>query len=115
MASMPHNFVIPRAVKPLTREEYFARLAAQRAQTLKRIAAAHEHVLYWALRNPDESRVWRNHERSLRGDLEMIDDQLRGDCFPPDKERYASEQEAALRETNNCVGASNGAVDWENA
>jgi len=113
MAAMPKVMAIPRVAKPLTREEYFARLAGQRTQTLQRIAAAHKQVLYWALRNPDESRVWMNSERSLRIDLEMIDDQLRGDCFPPDKERYASEREAALRENNNCIGASNGAVEWE--
>lgn len=114
MASMPKVIVMPKVVPTLTREEYFARLAAQRQQTLRRIAKCHEFVLYWALRNPDESRVWMNHERSLRIDLDMIDEQLRNDCFPPDRERYASEREAALREDRNFVGASNGSVDWEN-
>lgn len=113
MAAMPKPIQRSVVVKQLTREEHFARLDGQRTQTLQRIAAAHQQVLYWALRNPDESRVWMNHERSLRIDLEIIDDQLRGECFPPDRERYRSEREAALRETHNFVGASNGAVDWE--
>lgn len=104
--------VIPRRTRPLTEAEQRTRLNAQRAAVLKRINHAIEQQRYFALLNPDEVRAWKTHERSLRIDLEMIDGDLKWWNLTQD-ERYAELRAQMRFEDQNCIGASNGAVDWE--
>lgn len=105
--------LIPPIVRPLTDDEQRVRLKAQRAATLKRIDAAIQQQRFWALRSTDEYTAWKASENSLRFDLEMIDGDLKHFNTPRD-ERYAAIREQMKYDDANCVGASDGSVDWEN-
>lgn len=105
--------IIPRAHRARTTAEMVERLVADREATKKRITAACALMRECMGVSAEETRAWRNTRDSLLIDLEMIEDQLRSYAPRPDRERYASEIEASRLEDQQFVGASNGAIRWE--
>jgi len=109
---MIETTIIPTAARVLTEAEQVARLSAQRAALVARLAAAREQKLYLAMRNADEAREWANAERSLRIDLEILDGDLKHFATPRD-ERYADVRAQMLHEDRTREVVSDGSVNWE--
>lgn len=94
------------------KEKRYAELLQQRCMTEALIANAKKMAQHtWLI--PQERLWWQDRLADLQAQHNVDNACMRAVLSQDDKDRFADERESARREDAECVGASNGATEWE--
>lgn len=107
--------IIPPVVPVETYDQKMQRLESELDRAKQLATIARQQKEYFTGMSYTERDYWAMQERSRLMDIQAIEAELRWMSQTREPERYASEIENARREDAECVGASNGAVNWEDA